>query len=77
MSSADVPLDTGSQTPPVVPLLKAWQVAEVLGCGPHAVTQLCRDGLLPASRPMKAWLIHPDDLQAYIAAHRNDQAVSA
>lgn len=78
MSSAQVPLDTGTApAQPVVQLLKAHEAAAILGCGPHAVTQLCRDGALRAYRPMKAWLIHPDDLQAFIAAHSNDQQASA
>lgn len=79
MSSAELPPSTGSDdvVSAVGPYLKAYQAAEVLGCTPQAVTQLCRDGLLPASRPMKAWLIRPEDLRAYIDAHRNDQAVPA
>lgn len=75
MTSAEVPQTTGAD--PVVKLLKAWQVADILGVKPHAVTQLCRDGILPATRPMKAWLIHPADLQAYLDAHRNTERVSA
>jgi excisionase family DNA binding protein len=75
MTSADVPRDSGSVEPATAlgPYLKAYEAAEILGCSPQAVTQLCREGELPASRPMKAWLIDPADLRAYITAHRNDQ----
>lgn len=77
MSSAVVPPDSGKATSTVGPYLKAYEVAPILGCTPNAVTQLCRSGELPASKPMKSWLIHTDDLDAYIRAHRNDQAVPA
>ncbi|MET1062189.1 MAG: helix-turn-helix domain-containing protein [Aeromicrobium sp.] len=75
MSSAGLPLDSGSisVTASGRPYLKAYEAADILGCTPQAVTQLCRDGILPASRPMKSWLIDPEDLQAFIQAHRNDQ----
>jgi hypothetical protein len=83
MASATTPQNSGTESvsTPLPEFLKAHEVARILGCTVWSATQLCKKGLLPASKPMQAWLVDPADLQRYIEAHRNDadgeQAVSA
>lgn len=56
---------------PVPPLMTAAEVAEVLRIKPMEVSSLCKSGELPATKPGLKWLINPDDLKAYLDAHRN------
>lgn len=51
--------------------LTAADAAKVLRCTPYTVATMCRAGTIAASKPSKAWLIKPADLDAYITAHRN------
>ena len=52
--------------------LTADEVAEQLRTTPITVVRLCRDGKLPATKPAGKWLIKQTDLDAHIAARRND-----
>lgn len=54
--------------------LTAAEAAKVLRVGPWQVIKLCRDRDLPATKPGKSWLIDPADLDAYLAAHSNQEA---
>lgn len=51
--------------------LTAAEAAAILRVTPVAVADACRSGELRATKPLKAWLIDPADLDAYIAAHYN------
>lgn len=52
--------------------LTAAEVANVLRTTPITVVRLCRAGKIPATKPAGTWLISEADLQAHIAARRND-----
>lgn len=56
--------------------LTATEVAEVLRITPYAVSELCRSKALAASKPGKSWLITQADLDAYVAAGRNQAEAS-
>lgn len=53
-------------------LLTAAEAADVLRITPIQAVKLCRTGELRATKPGKAWLINPEDLDAYLDAHSND-----
>lgn len=61
----------------VSPYLVADEAADVLRVKPWQVVQLCRSGRLRATKPGKSWLIHRDDLAAYIASGSNDKSEGA
>lgn len=51
---------------PLVPLLLVVEVAEILRTTPRSVERLIKNNKLKASRPGRAWLVHPDDLQRFL-----------
>lgn len=54
-----------------VKYLTAIEAADVLRVGPWTVIKLCRDGKIPATKPVKSWLIAETDLDAYLADASN------
>lgn len=76
MTSANTDTDSASagRVQGVSKQLTADEAAEVLRIGPFQVVVLCRTGQIRASKPGKSWLIDPDDLRAYLDAHRNQPA---
>lgn len=56
--------------------LTAAEVADILRVKPVTVARMCADGELPATRPVKSWLIAKGDLEAFIAAGTNQPAAS-
>lgn len=44
--------------------------AEVIGCTPDHVRDLCRRGQLTAVRRYRRWYIAPDSVRAYVARPR-------
>lgn len=61
---------------PTNPYLTAAEAAEILRTRPMSVVALCREGVLPATKPQKHWLIRQADLDAYLEAHSNQRAAS-
>lgn len=59
---------------PLPRYLTAAEAAEVLRVKPWEVSKLCKDKLLPATKPGLKWLIDPADLRAYINAAANKGA---
>lgn len=57
-------------------LLTAAEAADILRVGPWQVVKLCSSGELPATKPGKAWLIRPSDLNDYLDAHSNQRKAS-
>jgi excisionase family DNA binding protein len=57
--------------------LTVAEVAPVLRVDPESVGEMCRSGRLPATKPAGRWLIHPDDLDAFIAAGSNQPSDAA
>lgn len=54
--------------------LTAAEAADVLRVGVWQVVKLCRDGVMPATKPGKAWLITEADLAEYLDTHSNRSA---
>ena len=57
-------------------LLTVAEVADIMRIGPWQVATWCREGKLRASKPGKAWLITPDAVEEFLAAHSNEAAAS-
>lgn len=56
--------------------LTVAEVADILRLSPWRVTQICRDGKIPATKPTGTWLISEEDLQRHIEAASNQRAAS-
>ena len=65
---------TGQPSPS---MLTAAEAADILRIGTWQVVKLCRAGILPATKPGKAWLISADDLRAYLDAHSNQEKAAS
>lgn len=74
MTSAEVPHNSGVAAPQRPTFFTAAEAGEILRVGSWQAVALCRTGELKATKPGKQWLIDPADLDAYIAAGRNDAA---
>lgn len=57
--------------------LTADEVAQRLRTTPINVIRLCRDGKIPATKPFGRWLISETDLDAHIAANRNEHKAAS
>lgn len=77
MTSAEAPHNTGTSEISGPVFLTAPEVSQILRIGVWSVVALCRSGELPATKPGQKWLIDRADLDAYIAAGRNTEPVSA
>lgn len=53
--------------------LTVVEAASILRVQPDEVRGRCRSGEMKASKPGLSWLIHEDDLKAYIEAHSNQR----
>lgn len=63
---------SGRPSPSKAHFLTAAEAADILRTSPITVVRLCRDGKLPATKPLGTWLILESDLLAHIEASRNE-----
>ena len=61
-------------TRPALSLLTPAEVASLLRVEPITVIRACRAGKIRAARPGKTWLITPEAIEQYLAAHSNEGA---
>lgn len=66
MSGSSTPIHTDPS-----PYMTCVEVAPLLRCKPGQVADLCRNGKLRATRPMRAWLILREDVDAFLAESSN------